>query len=68
MLVSCLINPLSPMTHSLTPRPPLATLQTKWVVSAAVFAFLLQRRDLYVAWCVLGSIASSFVCKVCKCV
>lgn len=41
-------------------------LQTKWAVSAAVFAVLLVRRDTAVAWCVLGSIIASFINKVRK--
>lgn len=40
--------------------------QTKWVVSAAVGAFLVLRHDAPVMWCVLGSIVSSFINKVCK--
>ncbi|GLC36960.1 hypothetical protein PLESTB_000173900 [Pleodorina starrii] len=39
---------------------------TKWAVSAAVFAVLLARRDLAVAWCVLGSIIASFLNKALK--
>lgn len=41
-------------------------LQTKWGVSALVFAVLVWRHDKHAAWCVLGSILSSFVCKVLK--
>ncbi|GIL50925.1 hypothetical protein Vafri_7008 [Volvox africanus] len=39
---------------------------TKWAVSTAVFAVLLLRRDLAVAWCVLGSIIASFINKALK--
>ncbi|GIL75054.1 hypothetical protein Vretimale_7744 [Volvox reticuliferus] len=39
---------------------------TKWAVSMAVFAVLLLRRDVAVAWCVLGSIIASFLNKALK--
>lgn len=39
---------------------------TKWGVSGLVCLVLLWRHDRFAAWCVLGSILSSFVCKALK--
>eukprot|EP00877_Chromochloris_zofingiensis_P004148 jgi/Chrzof1/13734/Cz08g10040.t1_PAP[v5.2] len=39
---------------------------TKWVVSAVVFATLLWHHNEHAAWCVVGAILSSFICKVLK--
>lgn len=42
----------------------LRPVQTKWAVSATVFAVLLWQHNEYAAWCVVGAVFSSFVCKV----
>lgn len=39
---------------------------TKWTVSAAVLAVLLWQHNEYAAWCVVGAVLSSFLCKVLK--
>eukprot|EP00933_Yihiella_yeosuensis_P010627 TRINITY_DN11734_c0_g1_i1.p1 TRINITY_DN11734_c0_g1~~TRINITY_DN11734_c0_g1_i1.p1 ORF type:complete len:188 (+),score=19.87 TRINITY_DN11734_c0_g1_i1:112-675(+) len=39
---------------------------TKWVVSSAVFGVLFWKRDPTSCWCVLGSIAAAFNCKLLK--
>ena len=37
---------------------------TKWAVSVVTFVVLLLRRDLLSTWCVVGSVAAAFNCKV----
>jgi hypothetical protein len=38
--------------------------QTKWTVSATVFAVLLWQHNEYAAWCVVGAVFFAFLCKV----
>jgi hypothetical protein len=38
--------------------------QVKWLVSAAAVTVLVGRRDVYVFWCLLGSIVNVVLCKV----
>eukprot|EP00775_Hariotina_reticulata_P007501 gene7501-7711_t len=40
--------------------------QTKWVVSAVVTGVLLWQHNAAAAWCVVGAVFSSFLCKVMK--
>lgn len=44
--------------------PAASAAQTKWVVSAAVFVVLVWQRNEHTAWCVVGAVMSSFLCKV----
>ena len=37
---------------------------TKWTVSLVAGGTLLWRHDIYVTWCLLGSILAVFLCKV----
>lgn len=59
-----------PKSAPTAPHPTgvLATINelTKWAVSGLVFCVLAARHDMHAAWCVVGSIASSFVCKLLK--
>lgn len=50
--------------RSHSPCLPATYLQTKWTVSATVLAVLLWQHNEYAAWCVMGAVLSSLLCKV----
>jgi hypothetical protein len=39
---------------------------TKYVVTLAAGGVLVWHHDIYVSWCLLGSVVAVYVCKVCK--